>query len=130
VRVKNEITEDGPRLKSGMYARVLLPTGERQMATLVNKDALVLGGPQPIVFVVDAAAAAKQGKVRPVPVKLGTAKENFIQVIGALQPGQIVVVQGNERLQPGQDVRFPGVASPPAGATQESPPVGTQSNTQ
>jgi RND family efflux transporter MFP subunit len=130
VRVKNEITEDGPRLKSGMYARVLLPTGERQMATLVNKDALVLGGPQPIVFVVDAAPAAKQGKVRPVPVKLGTAKENFIQVIGALQPGQIVVVQGNERLQPGQDVRFPGVASPPAGATQESPPVGTQSNTQ
>ena len=49
-----------------MYARVLLPTGSKQLATLVSKDALVLGGPQPMVFVVDGAAeTAKQGKVAP-----------------------------------------------------------------
>lgn len=114
VRVKNQLSEDGPLVKSGMYARVNLPTGNKQVATLVLKDALVLGGPQPLVFVVDTAAAdAKQGKVRPVPVQLGVAEGNMIQVTGGLQAGQQVVVQGNERLRPGQDVQIQRVVPPP-----------------
>jgi RND family efflux transporter MFP subunit len=112
VRVKNQLSEDGPLVKSGMYARVMLPTGTRQMATLVFKDALVLGGPQPMVFVVDGASEqSKQGKVRPVPVQLGVAEGSMIQVSGGLRPGQLVVVQGNERLRPGQDVQIQRVIS-------------------
>jgi RND family efflux transporter MFP subunit len=108
VRVKNQLSEDGPLVKSGMYARVLLPTGSRETALLVSKDAIVLGGPQPMVFVVDAATPnAKQGKVRPVPVKLGIADGSMIQVTGeGLAPGQLVVVQGNERLRPGEEVNI------------------------
>lgn len=113
VRVKNTLSEDGPLVKSGMYARVMLPTGARQMATVVFKDALVLGGPQPVVFAVDAAPDAKQAKVRPVPVQVGTPSGNMIQVTGGLQPGQLVVVQGNERLRPGQDVVIQRVIEPP-----------------
>lgn len=112
VLVKNQITEDGPLIKSGMYARVLLPTGSRQKGTLVLKDALVLGGPQPVVFVVDAPPDAKQGRVRPVPVQLGIADGNMIQVIGPLQPGQMVVVRGNERLQPQMEVQIQRVVPP------------------
>jgi hypothetical protein len=83
------------------------------MAMLVPKDALVLGGPQPVVFVVDMAAPdAKQGKARPVPVQLGVAEGNMIQVTGGVQPGQMVVVQGNERLRPGQDVQIQRVLPP------------------
>lgn len=107
VRVKNQLTEDGPLVKSGMYARVMLPTGNRQKALLVAKDALVLGGPQPVIYVVDAPAAdAKQGKARLVPVQLGVADGSLMQITGAVQPGQMVVVQGNERLRPGQDVQI------------------------
>jgi len=113
VRVKNQLIEDEPVVKSGMYARVMLPTGTKQVATLVSKDALVLGGPQPVIFVVDAAPDAKQGKVRPVPVQLGVAEGNMIQVRGGLEPGQLVVVQGNERLRPGQDVQIQRVVPPP-----------------
>jgi RND family efflux transporter MFP subunit len=114
VRVKNQLVEEEPLVKSGMYARVMLPTGTKQMATLVSKDALVLGGPQPLVFVVDAAAPdAKQGKARPVPVQLGVAEGNMIQVRGGVAPGQMVVVQGNERLRPGQDVQIQRVVPPP-----------------
>lgn len=106
IRVKNETTDEGPLLKSGMYARVKLPAGNRQSALLVPKDALVLGGPQTMVYVVDFAGPdAKQGKVRPVPVQLGTASGRLMQVNGPLQPGQMVVVRGNERLQPGRDVQ-------------------------
>jgi len=117
IRVKNQITDDGPLIKSGMYARVLLPTGSRQVAMLVLKDALVLGGPQPVVFVVEAAADAKQGKVRPVPVHLGISDGNMIQVTGALQPGQMVVVRGNERLQPYMEVHIQRVLPPGEAAT-------------
>jgi hypothetical protein len=126
--VKNEVSDDGPLVKSGMYARVMLPTGKTQIATLVYKDALVLGGHQPIVHVVDAAPNAKQGKARPVSVQLGIAQGNMIQVTGDLQPGQLVVVQGNERLRPGQDVQFQRVVEPPAESQVKSPPVGAQSN--
>ena len=97
VRVHNETTDEGPLLKSGMYARVMLPTGAKRTALLVSKDAVVLGGPQPIVYVVESADG-KQGRASPVPVQLGVADGSLIQVIGPLQPNQLVVVQGNERL--------------------------------
>jgi RND family efflux transporter MFP subunit len=112
VRVKNQITADQPLIKPGMYARVMLPTGEKQKATVVFKDALVLGGPQPVVYVVDAAPNAKQGKVHPVNVKLGVAEGNMIQVSGDLKAGQLVVVQGNERLRPGIDVQIQRLVAP------------------
>jgi RND family efflux transporter MFP subunit len=123
VRVKNEVTNNEPLLKSGMYARVMLPTGIKHMANLVPKDALVLGGPQPVVFVVDVARPnAEQGKARSVPVQLGIADGSLIHVTGAITPGQLVVVQGNERLRPGADVQIQQVLEPPAAATPPAAP--------
>lgn len=105
VRVTNQIVENVPLLKSGMYARVSLPTGIQQTAAMVPKDALVLGGQQPIVFVVQGVTKnGDVGKVAPVPVKVGVADGKLIQVSGPLEVGQFVVVQGNERLRPGQEV--------------------------
>ncbi len=111
VLVQNVIAPDGPLLKSGMYARVELPTGPRQVAVLVPKDALVLGGPQPIVYAVETTDD-KSGKATPLPVQLGVATGNLIQVKGPLQAGQWVVVEGNERLRPGQDVVITGIQQP------------------
>ena len=104
IRVSNSFADEVPLLKSGMYARVMLPTGERRLATLVPKDALVLGGTQPMVFVVATVPDGTSGKVAPVPVQVGVADGGLIQVTGPLKAGQLVVVQGNERLQQGQDV--------------------------
>jgi HlyD family secretion protein len=120
VRVKNETTGDGPLLKSGMYARVMLPTGDKQTALMVSKDALVLGGPQPIIYVVESTDG-KQGKASPVPVQLGVAEGSLIQVIGPLQPKQLVVIQGNERLlpMPGQAVTIQRTISPPSAAPND-----------
>ena len=107
VRVDNVLEQSGPLLKSGMYTRVTLPVGPKQQATLVPKDAIVLGGRQPTVFVVDMDDKEDgEGKARPVPVELGIAVGNLIQVAGALEEGQLVVVEGNERLQPEQDVKL------------------------
>jgi len=126
IRVKNEMTDEGPLLKSGMYARATLPSGNRQLALLVPKDALVLGGPQTMVYVVDGAGPdAKQGKARPVPVQLGVASGRLMQVNGPLQPGQLVVVRGNERLRPGQDVKIQSVLPTGAAASGNAFPQAT-----
>jgi RND family efflux transporter MFP subunit len=122
VVVKNDLTGGEPLLKSGMFARVWLPTGKRQLATLVPKDALVLGGPQPVVFVVDlAAAGADRGKTRPVPVQLGIADGSWIHVLSGVQSGQSVIVKGNERLRPGMDVEIQEVIAPPVAASSPAP---------
>lgn len=115
VRVKNEIRTDGPLLKAGMLARVSLPTGEPKESMLVPKDAIVLGGLIPTVWVAlpldekdklsegyKDLSPAPQFKVRPVAVELGVADESSIAVTGTINEGQQVVIIGNERLQPNQ----------------------------
>ena len=117
IHLNNQIDEEGPLLKSGMLARVDLPTGEKKKMTLVPKDALVLGSAQPVVFVVDAASnGSTDAVVRAVEVELGVAAGTLIQVDGALQRGNRVVVRGNERIRTGQKVtiseELPPDASP------------------
>ena len=116
VRIENTISPNGPLIKAGMLARVALPTGAKHQALLVAKDALVLGGASPIVYVVDGQSdgEAKGGKVRPVPVKIGVPDGRLIEVTGPLTAGEMVVVRGNERLRPGQDVSIIDVLDPRA----------------
>ena len=71
----------------------------------------MLGGRQPSLRVIDLAkgsvatgARCARGVARLVPVTLGVASRDWIQVVGKIQAGQIVVTKGNERLRPGQEV--------------------------
>ncbi|MBW2087019.1 MAG: efflux RND transporter periplasmic adaptor subunit, partial [Deltaproteobacteria bacterium] len=65
---------------------------------LIPKDALVLNKGKATVFVIRGKA------VFPVPVRTGEAHGQLIEIFGQIKPGQMVVVQGNERLWPGQKV--------------------------
>jgi RND family efflux transporter MFP subunit len=107
VRVANQREGNNVLIKAGMFARVTLPVGKKEPSLLVSKDALVLGGATRMVYVVDTdPQSPMKGKARPVPVELGVAEGNLIQVRGDLKPNQMVVTQGNERLRPGQDVEI------------------------
>ena len=117
IELQNREQTDGtPVVKPGMFARVWLPVDQKSNVLLVPKDSLVLGGPTPMVYVVELDAKDKKSKARPVPVQLGIAAESWIEVRGDLQPGQSIVVEGNERLRPGAEV----LASP---ANVKAPPV-------
>jgi RND family efflux transporter MFP subunit len=103
VRVVNEFVNDQPLLKANMLARVTLDVGKPTASVLVPKDAVVLGGPMPVVFV--AAPMGDKTSVRPVPVTLGPAQGAWIGVFGELKEADLVIVEGNERVRPGQEVR-------------------------
>lgn len=102
IRVKNEFRNDIPLLKAGMMGSVVLQTGDQKTALMVPKDAVVLGGGTPLVYVVQE----QSGKyiAQPVPVRLGVAEKSLIEVTGELTPQMHVVTHGNERLRPGQEV--------------------------
>jgi len=107
IRLVNEVSLTGPLIQAGMYARTALPVGKSQLALLVPKDAIVLGGIQPMVFTVsEVASVGDEGKVQAVTVELGVAQGDWIQILGAIESGEFVVVQGNERLRPEAQVKL------------------------
>ncbi len=116
IQLANPNGPDGHLLKAGMLAHVTLAVGGSESPGLtVPKDALVLGGPSPLVYVVQPGKAGEPTTARPVPVQIGVANGSRIQVIGDLAAGQQVVTRGNERLRPGQPITILPTAGKDAG---------------
>ena len=97
--IKVELPNDDLTIKSGLVSRVILQVGTPYEALVVPKDALVLRGGAEFVFVM------KDGTVSQVPVISINHVNSEVEVKGQLESGMIVVVEGNERLFPGQPVR-------------------------
>lgn len=85
------------------YAPVTVEVRAEQEQTQlsVHKDAIVRTLDGPIVYV------AADGKAAPRPVQLGVSVGSRIIVIEGLNEGDLVIVRGNERLRPGQSIRYP-----------------------
>ena len=77
-----------------------LPIGPSRDVVTVHKDAIVRKGGQALVFVIEDSKAA------PRKVQLGEATGGRIVVIAGLKKGDVTVVRGNERLQPGTTVKI------------------------
>jgi RND family efflux transporter MFP subunit len=94
---------------------VYLPAGTAgEEIVSVAKDAVIRRGEQALVYLV------KDGTAQPRPIQLGEAVGNRFQVLDGLNPGDVVVIRGNERLRPGQSVSYPG-QPPQAAQTTEKP---------
>lgn len=111
VRLTNRPGPNGPLLKPGMLARVTLPMTEILDAMLVPKDALVLEEGKPSgVWVIRPGRDFDEsgiGDAVRVPVSLGESDGDWIQIHPLdesmrelLQPGGIVITEGNERIKP------------------------------
>ena len=96
-----EVTLENPEglIKPGILARVQLTRRSRE-ALLTPKDSLVLDRDRATLFVV------RDNQAQPVEVTVGAAVGPLVEVIGGVEPGDLVVVQGNERLRPGQPVQI------------------------
>ena len=100
-----KISMDNPdlRIKSGMEAQVVFSMSGAMESLVMPKDAVVISGKDRLAFKVENDIAT------PVPIAIKRYFENFVSFEGALQPGDLVVIRGNERLRPGQPVK---VAAP------------------
>ena len=76
-----------------------LPLSRGRDVVTVHKDAVINRQGKSLVFLVNGGTAEQRY------VKLGEAVGNRFQVLGGLEPGDSVVIRGNERLRKGQKVR-------------------------
>ena len=77
---------------------LMIPTQAPRDILSVHKDAVITNQGKRFVYVVEDGTA----NIR--PVTLGMAVGNRFEILGGLKAGEIVVIRGNERLQPGQKV--------------------------
>ncbi len=99
------------RLRPGMSLSAYLPTGERAPSLTISEDAILRGPAGEFVYF-DAAGVSQ---VAPI-VRLFSTKDRVVIRSPVLQPGMLVVTEGNERMFPGQPLnvlnadQFPEVA--------------------
>jgi RND family efflux transporter MFP subunit len=93
----------GPTLNpiaTGQTVTVNVPLGASRDVLSVHKDAINKNGDQDLVYIVENEVAT------PRSVTLGEAVGNRFEVLSGLKEGELVVVRGNERLQPNDKVRI------------------------
>ncbi|BDV41430.1 RND transporter [Geotalea uraniireducens] len=89
----------GKGLKSGMFGRMVLPTGERS-GIVVAKAAVVERGALTSVWVVD-----QQGTARMRLVKVGKMFGDRVEILSGLTAGERLVVGGADRVVEGARIR-------------------------
>jgi len=116
VTLRAEVPNPGVMLLPGMYVRVRLEQAEAANGILVPQQAVQRGASGDSVMVV-----APDGKVSPRPIKVGTAVGGQWVVLDGLQPGEMVMVDGFQKLRGNAPVKpvpwQPPAASGPAMAS-------------
>jgi RND family efflux transporter MFP subunit len=100
IPVRVLLDNPGFAVRAGMEAVVTFDLAGRFTALMVPKDAVVTAGDRSLVYRV------KEGKAFPVSVTVEGYHDGAAAVAGDLKVGDKVVIRGNERLMPGQDVVF------------------------
>ena len=99
VRLIPKFSGTGRPLAESQSVVVAVPVSDDRQVLSVHKDAILRRPSGAMVFVVkDAKAEARQ-------VRLGVAIGIRVEVLSGLEDGEIVVIRGNDRLQPGAKVR-------------------------
>jgi membrane fusion protein (multidrug efflux system) len=98
-------------LHAGQYVRVVVATLERPNALLLPQRAVQLLQDKNYVWIVDRAGTARQRDV-----KMGQQQGSDWVVEDGLAPGDVVVVDGTQKLKSGTPVRVQPLATPAAGS--------------
>jgi membrane fusion protein (multidrug efflux system) len=111
VTVRAEFPNPKGTLIAGQVAGVLVEEAQPQQALVVPQAALLADQVGPYVLTVDG-----QGKVEQRRVKVGEGQGTDIVVQDGLKGGDRVIVEGLQRVRPGQAVQVAAEAAKPAGA--------------
>ena len=100
VALRAEVPNARGLLLPGMYVRVQLEQATAANAVLLPQQAVTRSQQGDSVMVVDA-----DGKVAPRPVKVGGSQNGQWVILDGLKPGEQVMVDGFQKLQPGSPVK-------------------------
>ncbi len=97
------IYNDGISLLPGMFARIQIELETVNNAVLIPDKAIVLNTKnEPTAFVIN------ENKAQARKLTLGLEKDLRVQVIEGIKPGEMVVIEGNEKLKTGAAVKVIG----------------------
>jgi len=106
-RIRNQVVRFSSSLPTaefnfsdGQPVTLFLTLGDGRIAPTVHKDAVLQKGGQAMVY------AAIDGKAVATPLVLGVAVGDRLEIKSGLAAGALVVVRGNERLRPDQDIKY------------------------
>ena len=102
-------------ISPGMYANTLLQLGHVTNVVTIPVEALVLNGQQETVYVLD-----ESDHVHVRSVSVGLQGSKLAQITRGLNPGERVVVGGQDKYQEGEEVSPLLAASPASETVQES----------
>ena len=115
VKLKAEFPNQDAALFPNQFVNVRMVVETRQDVTLVPSAAIQRGAPGTFVFVVK-----QDQSVTMTPVKLGAVEGESTEVQSGIDPGNLVVVDGADKLRDGSKVelvdpnaRSAGQATPP-----------------
>ncbi|MBY0268300.1 MAG: efflux RND transporter periplasmic adaptor subunit [Burkholderiales bacterium] len=98
VLIRARLPNPGVRLKPGMFARVNLTLAQRDNALLVPEQALVPRGAERFVFrIIDGRAVSTR-------VEIGLRRPGEVEILSGLEEGQVIVADGQLKLQDGAAV--------------------------
>jgi len=103
IRLKGTFTNETRKLWPGQFVNVTLQLTTRQNAVVVPNQAVQTGQDGTFVYVVD-----EENKVSFRPVKVGPRVDLEMVIEEGLKAGEIVVIEGQLRLQPGSTVQTGG----------------------
>lgn len=121
VLVKVNVPNPQGRLRDGQFVNATLLWGRRPNATIVPTAAVTYQGDRALVYVVGGTSDAPIAQARPVSV--GKVRGNLTEIRQGLNPGDVVVTSGLQRL-------FDGAAiAPKPGQPPDPNPTGATPGT-
>jgi RND family efflux transporter MFP subunit len=98
-------------ISPGMYANTMLELSEQQNVVTIPIEGLVLNGSQNSVYALDGS---NQVEIR--NVSIGLEGQKLVEITAGLQPGDRVIIGGQENYHPGEEVS-PLLTDEPASET-------------
>ncbi len=119
IRARAIVANPDGFLRPGMIGRLRLAGAAPYRALLVPDTAIATEGVRRIVYVADG-----EGNVAPKPVELGPLVGTLRVIRGGIEPTDMVVIDGLQRIMPGQKVSPQrGRIEPPGDAQPDAPPA-------
>ena len=131
ITARAEFGNGAGKLKPGMLIRVGVSRGQRSSAS-APESAVSVQAENAFVYVLTERDGRTMAMQRPIVT--GVRQQGFVEIVDGVRPGEKLVADGLNKIQPGQPVRVargpgmgavPGKAGPrPAGSAPGAPPQG------